>query len=156
MYSNQGPLFIIINKDDPTEKYQYHFESNQFMDRRDAWVNDGVKLLKSNGLFEPILQRIADEHFDGKVGTCEAKVSLRDAASEFGEQNKGDVGEELFSSLFFNELDFIGYYVGYNLSDVSMPDITKENIDRLRKFNPDLPDKIKTGWSYNLDDFFDE
>lgn len=38
-YSKQGPLYIITNKKDPTDKYQFHFESNQFMDKEDRTVS---------------------------------------------------------------------------------------------------------------------
>ena len=38
-YSKQGPLYIIVNKKDPTDKYQFHFESNQFMDKEDRSVS---------------------------------------------------------------------------------------------------------------------
>jgi len=34
-YNSQGPLFIIIPKDKPTEKYQIHFETNSLMDSKD-------------------------------------------------------------------------------------------------------------------------
>ncbi len=38
-YSKQGPLYIMLNKKDPTDKYQFHFESNQYMDKEDRQVN---------------------------------------------------------------------------------------------------------------------
>ena len=38
-YSKKGPLYIITNKKDPTDKYQFHFESNQFMDKEDRNVS---------------------------------------------------------------------------------------------------------------------
>jgi hypothetical protein len=38
-YSPQGPLFIMIDKEDFDHKYQFHFESNQFMDRDDRKIN---------------------------------------------------------------------------------------------------------------------
>lgn len=34
-YTNQGPLYILINKKDKTEKYQFHLESGSFMDKND-------------------------------------------------------------------------------------------------------------------------
>ena len=34
-YTNQGPLYILINKADPEDKYQFHFESESFMDAED-------------------------------------------------------------------------------------------------------------------------
>jgi hypothetical protein len=38
-YNNQGPLYILISKQDPSEKYQFHFESNQFMDSSDDSID---------------------------------------------------------------------------------------------------------------------
>jgi hypothetical protein len=38
-YSKQGPLYIMLNKKDPSDKYQFHFESNQYMDKDDRQVN---------------------------------------------------------------------------------------------------------------------
>ena len=38
-YSKQGPLYIITSKKDPSDKYQFHFESNQYMDKDDRQVN---------------------------------------------------------------------------------------------------------------------
>lgn len=38
-YSVDGPLFIMISKINPTEKYQFHFESKQYMDKDDRRIN---------------------------------------------------------------------------------------------------------------------
>ena len=38
-HHTQGPLFIIINKTDPIDKYQFHFETNQYMDKDDRRIN---------------------------------------------------------------------------------------------------------------------
>ena len=38
-YSSRGPLFIMIDKKNTDHKYQFHFESNQFMDRDDRSIN---------------------------------------------------------------------------------------------------------------------
>lgn len=38
-YHRQGPLFIMVNKEMTDEKYQFHFESNQYMDKNDHRVN---------------------------------------------------------------------------------------------------------------------
>jgi hypothetical protein len=40
-YNKQGPLYILINKQDPSEKYQFHFESSQFMDTSDSSIQIG-------------------------------------------------------------------------------------------------------------------
>lgn len=38
-YTKKGNLFIIINKTDPEQKYQYHYSSNSFMDATDDPVD---------------------------------------------------------------------------------------------------------------------
>ena len=38
-YNRQGTLYILINKQDPSEKFQFHFESSQFMDVMDRQIN---------------------------------------------------------------------------------------------------------------------
>lgn len=38
-YSGKGPLFIFISKRDPKDKYQFHFESGEFMDSYDQEIN---------------------------------------------------------------------------------------------------------------------
>lgn len=49
-YSNRGPLFININKHDPSEKYQFHFETSNFMDSGDSSIDLGDFLDASTGL----------------------------------------------------------------------------------------------------------
>lgn len=54
-YTSQGPLFIIIDKHNPENKWQFHFESNQFMDRDDREVNavETMKELSVCDFFKP-------------------------------------------------------------------------------------------------------
>ena len=40
-YNLQGPLFILINKTNENDKYQFHFESKQFMNPADKQINTG-------------------------------------------------------------------------------------------------------------------
>lgn len=37
-YNKKGPLYIIINKDKPKQKYQIHFQTSQYMDIDDASI----------------------------------------------------------------------------------------------------------------------
>jgi len=41
-YSSQGPLYININKTNSAEKYQFHFESKQFMDIDDVEIDTPI------------------------------------------------------------------------------------------------------------------
>ena len=38
-YKKQGELYIIINKQDTTNKYQFHFDTGQYMNRNDGQIN---------------------------------------------------------------------------------------------------------------------
>jgi hypothetical protein len=38
-HNNQGPLYIIINKENPSDKYQFHFETKQYMNPADKRIN---------------------------------------------------------------------------------------------------------------------
>lgn len=38
-YAKDGPLYIMINKKIPDYKFQFHFESNQYMDKEDRRIN---------------------------------------------------------------------------------------------------------------------
>ena len=43
-YVNQSPLFVFINKNNRTEKYQFHEQSSQFMDKNDNEINNNLKI----------------------------------------------------------------------------------------------------------------
>ena len=40
-HHGRGPLYIIINRNEMSEKYQFHFETKQFMDKNDRGINTG-------------------------------------------------------------------------------------------------------------------
>ena len=49
-YSRKGPLYIIINKSNDKEKYQFHFETNSFMDTEDEPIRVTKFLLDNEDL----------------------------------------------------------------------------------------------------------
>jgi hypothetical protein len=38
-YNEMGPMYILLSKKDPEEKYQFHFETDQFMDKNNDYIN---------------------------------------------------------------------------------------------------------------------
>ena len=46
-HDNKGRLYIIVNNSDFNERYQFHFETNQYMDINDRGINTG-KFLDNN------------------------------------------------------------------------------------------------------------
>lgn len=49
-YTSSGNLYIIINKQDNDEKYQFHFPSKQYMDRNDRSIDKDKFLSENEGL----------------------------------------------------------------------------------------------------------
>ena len=51
-YNDEGPLYILINKNNKSEKYQFHIETDSFMDKYDKpidtfnFTNDNYELIK--------------------------------------------------------------------------------------------------------------
>ena len=63
-YSEEGDLYIIINKKDPTNKYQLHFQSQQYMDKDDREI-ELVDFLSENkelkDFFQPVIFDLIEE-----------------------------------------------------------------------------------------------
>ena len=64
-YSKNGPLYIMIRKNNPSEKYQFHFESKQFMDKDDHRINIKEFFNGKNELinyyFPSLTRKVSDE-----------------------------------------------------------------------------------------------
>lgn len=72
-----GCYYILINKQDPSEKYQFHFESDQFMDVDDYQI--GSKIYGLNGFSE------LDAFFKNAIGAHWAEI-----ITHAGEEENGD------------------------------------------------------------------
>ena len=87
-YSKQGKLYIIISNSDPTEKYQFHFESKQFMDKYDDDILYDVKeLINDDKVLDffsktvkniPVefidFDKLSKEEFDNLVGSDDCEI----------------------------------------------------------------------------------
>lgn len=92
-YIKDGPLYVVLPNDDngqvgkrtglPKERYQFHFPSNQFMDRNDRHVNL-VELL--NGPMSELKESFKPEYAKGLVTKGGDKVEINypnDSAGKF-------------------------------------------------------------------------
>lgn len=57
-YNSQGSLYIIINKQNPLEKYQFHLESDQYVDTKDKEIDIKSFLEKNQKIYEFIKPKI--------------------------------------------------------------------------------------------------
>jgi len=83
-YLRQGPYYVIIDKTDsnkgkvsglPAHRYQFHFESNQFMDANDRQI-DFVKFFNDNPSLKDAFKDVIKNHFkmDEKTKTNEIEI----------------------------------------------------------------------------------
>lgn len=152
-YAKQGPLYVIMANDDkglvggrtglPQERYQFHFPSNQFMDRMDRAVNL-VELL--NGPMSELKEYFKSEFAKGLVTGNGEKVEINYPQSSAGKFIALYGFDELFESLPTN----IKYLLISNTSNEDIQLDVPESIGRftnveallLVKLVKTLPDSI--------------
>lgn len=83
-YLKKGPYYVLINKQSeekgqvsglPAERYQFHFESNQFMNASDRQI-DFVKFFNDNPSLKEAFKGVISSHFGGAVGGDSNKVEV--------------------------------------------------------------------------------
>lgn len=79
-YSEEGPLYILINTKDKNEKYQIHVESNQFKDSKDKEVMDNelAKLFKEQPNLWQFIKKItnSNDYLKNKFKEIEEKADI--------------------------------------------------------------------------------
>ena len=78
-YSEDGNLYILISKKNPKEKYQFHFKSNQYMDRNDS----GIDLVKFLVKYPGLLTFFGFSLKDGIMYEDEKCVTIMGVTDEF-------------------------------------------------------------------------
>ena len=142
-YSKQGSLYIIINKQNRDDKFQFHFESSQFMNRYDEGINlvdfleeDGCEGLKE--FFMPILQKelesycpelktLSPDKDEDITIDCDLDFFL-DSCEQYAYHSGRCVSEDVIRDILFNDgVETYNFYDGY--------DIGYEDLYRALKYN---------------------
>lgn len=109
-YHRQGTLYIIINKDDPSDKYQFHFESSQFMDKMDRPVRIGEFFYDNEEVYD-FFKKIKGDEIDFIL--CENALEQGDTEGfdSFYTRNFTDEQKRtLISAAFQGDEHSDGYY----------------------------------------------
>lgn len=120
-YTSQGPLFIVLNKSNKEEKYQFHFETFSFMDINDSSINLFHFLQKEKELqifFFPHI--IKAYHFPSELTSFDDEITmvfddadLNDILSETAGDGRytvpGDVAYDILCN-GWSDLDFFDYF----------------------------------------------
>lgn len=133
-YNKRGPLFIIISKDDESVKYQFHFESKQFMNSADSQINASELLDENDELkhfFFPSLTKIVSNE-EGEVelerltilSPEDSMIVLKNIVGDEGmnplaeaiiQSDSDKVNELIKSDELYNDVDFEKGHIQFDL-----------------------------------------
>lgn len=126
-YTELGKLYINLNKKDPDEMYQFHFETGSFMDKYDEEI-DLIPFLNSSGLL-PVYGKILKEKYreDHSNGSIVVTLTEDDVGYIFSEASGGyygrndSLGGETCTAAFFEDQDYFfdNWYSDYSYIDSS-------------------------------------
>ena len=131
-YTEEGPLFILINKNDSNKKYQFHFESNSFMDKNDYPINiseflanyPNLNKLFGKQLFKKLYDDLNidydtndDEIVSFKLSNQELFYYLEDETYREDERIDGEAAKailefnsDFFDPSYFDYVDLVSFY----------------------------------------------
>lgn len=109
-YNRQGNLYVIINKQDPSEKFQFHFESSQFMDVMDRPIDVSDFFNENEEIYDFFKEEKGD---DLDYQLCEKALERGDVEGfdSFYTRNFTDEQKQaLISAAFEGDSNSDGYY----------------------------------------------
>lgn len=106
-YSQEGPLFIMVDKNDTSNKFQFHFESRQYMDKNDRRVNtlsffDDKEELK-NFFFPSLKTEVDDEQLKRELKRID--ILSEDEGLELIKKSIGQINNPLVNSILNNDVE---------------------------------------------------
>jgi hypothetical protein len=113
-YMKQGPLYIIINKKNNEEKYQFHFESEQFMDSNDRNANTRELLHNNpevrNYFFPSFIKKVTEEEIQKEIE--QMNLLSQEDAMEIIEKISGNIGKNpLVQAILTKNQEFVNILI---------------------------------------------
>ncbi len=123
-YASEGDLYILINKSDPSEKYQFHFESSQFMDVKDRSIDLGEFFSDNSDIYD-FFTKLKGDDLDFQICKNCLSSSNTDCFENFYSKNFTDAQKkELLREAFeSNENSDSFYTVSTVLNYIDYPAI---------------------------------
>jgi len=150
-HNRQGPLYILINKEDPSEKYQFHFESEQFMDSADDPIDLG-EFMNNNqvDIYDFFKNKIGDE-LDIKILLHSIQNYSYDYyfsdyySNKFSDSQKSRLLKAAFNadSDYYSTVSFVLAYVDYPDMSLEFRDYFLNGIRFSLNGNEDYDDDVK-------------
>lgn len=141
-YDKSGILYILINKNNHEEKYQFHFESKQFMDVDDRRIRTDILLDKNQELKEFFFPSLFDKEVNSTEIDKQVKrlniLSFEDVSLFFKKTNK-EIENRLVNYILEKDKDKIQEYFSHK--SIDWLDISEEEIlFKLRRTTRDMDD----------------
>jgi hypothetical protein len=126
-YASQGDLYILINKKDPSEKYQFHFESSQFMDVKDRDIELGEFMEDNSDVYE-FFSKIKGAELDFEIAdSCLKKYNIDCFENYYSKKFTDDQKSTLLTSAFESDENSDSYYaVSTALNYIDYPKMKDE------------------------------
>lgn len=120
-HHKKGPLFILIKKNDPEYKFQFHFETKQFMDIKDRKINV-QEFLENNReilhyFFPSFIKKVSNEQITKEINRI--NLLSEDLAQELLNKATKQVNNSLVFAILNKDEDLINKLIkdDQNLSD---------------------------------------
>ena len=108
-YANRGPLYIMINKQDPSYKFQFSFESSQYMDKNDKSIDTSSFFYDKdeifNFFFPSFSQEVSSEQIKLEVKRIE--ILPDSEAMILIRKSIGSTNNQLVESILNEDLDSV-------------------------------------------------
>jgi hypothetical protein len=110
-YSPQGPLFIMIEKENHDNKYQFHFESGQYMDRDDKRINVSEFIIRRenkeifNYFFPSFSREVSSDEIKNEINKLD--ILPNDLGLELFEKTIGVVDNKLVNAILSDDEDTV-------------------------------------------------
>lgn len=133
-----GEYYILINKKDPEDKYQFHFESEQFMNKNDYPItlneifenNDGLK-----NFFMPIIKKHLGMNDEDTQEITLSSRELLDLFDSYSPINRdavgGDFCQRIIREMYGIESDLLDELWGWDWSSWANESYLVDAIERL-------------------------
>lgn len=165
-YSSKGPLFIMVNKNDFDDKYQFHFETNQFMDKNDRRIDTSLFFSDKNKLevlyyFFPSLVRQVDEN-QLRLELNRIDILPEELGLNIFEKSMKEINNPLVKAILSEDIDSISELIqgaedidiGSGRLEITIGDL-KSDVEQLKQNIGWYEYESNNGWEFIYDDMRD-
>jgi len=165
-HSTRGPLFIMINKSDTSDKYQFHFETNQFMDKKDKRIDTASFLQQRDKqeilqyFFPSLFQEVTPEQM--KLELKKMDVLPNELGLKIFEKSIGKIDNQLVNALLKKDEDVVENLI-QGVSNINISEGTlsfdveeiKNDVEQLQQNMGWYEYEADHGWEFVYDDVRD-